>query len=34
MNEEFMQVTHDKLVFRVMKNYLYHPEEYWAKEGG
>ena len=34
MDDEFLEVTHDKFVFRVMKNYLYHPEECWAKEEG
>jgi glycine cleavage system H protein len=29
-----MEVTYDKFTFRVMKNYLYHPEECWAKEEG
>ena len=32
MNDDFMEVTHDKFTFQVMKNYLYHPEECWAKE--
>ncbi len=31
MNEDFMEVTFDKFVFRVAKTYLYHPEESWAK---
>jgi glycine cleavage system H protein len=35
VSEDFMEATHDKFVFRVMKNYLYHPEECWAQvEGG
>ena len=34
MNENFLEVTHDKFTFRVMKDYLYHPEECWAKEEG
>ena len=34
MGEDFMEVTYDKFVFRVMNNYLYHPEECWAKEEG
>lgn len=34
MNDDFMEVTYDKFTFRVMKNYLYHPEECWAKESG
>ncbi len=29
-----MEVTHDKFIFRVMKNFLYHSEECWAKEEG
>ena len=32
MGNDFMEVTHDKFVFRVRKDYLYHPEECWAKE--
>ena len=34
MNDDFMEVTYDKFTFRVMKDYLYHPEECWAKEEG
>ena len=34
MNEDFLEVTHDKFTFRVMKGYWYHPEECWAKEEG
>jgi glycine cleavage system H protein len=34
VSEEFREVTYDKFTFRVMKNYLYHPEECWAKEEG
>jgi glycine cleavage system H protein len=32
VNEDFLEVTHDKFTFRVMKDYWYHPEECWAKE--
>ena len=32
MNENFLEVIHDKFTFRVMKDYWYHPEECWAKE--
>lgn len=32
MGNDFLEVTHDKFVFRVRKDYLYHPEECWAKE--
>jgi glycine cleavage system H protein len=31
---DYLEVTYDKFVFRVMKNYFYHPEECWAKEEG
>ncbi len=34
MDDDFMEVTYDKFTFRVMKDYLYHPEECWAKEEG
>src|SRR4030042_726482 len=34
MNNDFMEVTHDKFTFRVEKNYFYHPDECWAKEEG
>ncbi len=34
MSEEFMEVTHDKFLFRVKPDYLYYPEESWAKEDG
>ena len=32
MNDDFMEETYDKFVFRVMKRFFYHPEECWAKE--
>ena len=32
MNDDFMEVTHDKFTFRVMKDYWYHPEECWVKQ--
>ncbi len=32
MGSDFMEVTYDKFTFRVRKEYLYHPEECWAKE--
>ena len=34
MDDDFMEVTYDKFTFWVMKDYLYHPEECWAKEEG
>ena len=32
MNDDYLEVTYDKFVFRVRKGYFYHPEECWAKE--
>ena len=34
MSEDFMEVTYDKFLFKVKPDYLYHPEESWAKEDG
>ncbi len=34
MSEDFMEVTYDKFLFTVKHDYLYHPEESWAKEDG
>lgn len=34
MSQEYMEVTYDKFTFRVMKDYLYHPEECWVKREG
>ncbi len=34
MGEEFMEVTYDKFLFRAKHDYLYHPEESWAREDG
>jgi glycine cleavage system H protein len=34
MSEDFMGVTYDKFLFTVKHDYLYHPEESWAKEDG
>ncbi len=34
MSEEFMEVTYDKFLFKVRTDYLYHPEESWAREDG
>ena len=34
MSIDYLEVTYDKFVFRVMKSYFYHPEESWAKEEG
>ena len=34
MGNDFLEVTYDKFAFRVKKDYLYHPEECWAKEEG
>ncbi len=32
MSDGFMEVTYDKFLFKVKPDYLYHPEESWAKE--
>jgi hypothetical protein len=32
MSGDFLEATYDKFIFRVKKDYLYHPEECWAKE--
>jgi len=32
MSDDFLEVTHDKFLFKVKLGYLYHPEESWAKE--
>jgi glycine cleavage system H protein len=34
VNDDFMEITYDKFVFRVMKRFFYHLEECWAKEEG
>lgn len=34
MSEDLMEVTYDKFLFKVKPDYLYHPEESWAKEDG
>ncbi len=34
MSEVFMEVTHDKFLFRVKPDFLYYPEESWVKEDG
>ncbi len=34
MGQEFMEATYDKFLFKVKSDYLYHPEESWAKEDG
>lgn len=34
MNQDFMEVTYDKFIFRVKRGYLYHSGECWAKEDG
>ena len=34
MSVDFMEVTYDKFLFKVKLDYLYHPEESWAKEDG
>ncbi len=31
MNDEFLEVTRDKFIFRVKTSYLYHPDECWVK---
>jgi glycine cleavage system H protein len=31
---DYLEVTYDKFVFRVMKRFFYHLEECWAKEEG
>ncbi len=30
MNNEFLEVMHDKFIFRVKTSYLYHPDECWV----
>lgn len=32
MGQDFMEVTYDKFTFRVVKGYLYHSGECWARE--
>ena len=32
MNDDFMEVTYDKFLFRVKRDCLYHPEECWVKK--
>ena len=34
MSDEFLEATYDKFLFKVRNDYLYHPEESWAKEDG
>ncbi len=34
MSNDFMEVTHDKFIFRVKSSYLYHPDECWVKRDG
>ena len=34
MSSDFLEVTHDKFIFRVKTSYLYHPDECWAKKDG
>ena len=34
MSDEFLEVIYDKFLFKVKHDYLYHPEESWAKEDG
>lgn len=34
MSAEFLEVTYDKFLFKVKLDYLYDPEESWAKEDG
>ena len=31
MSSDFLEVTHDKFIFRVKTSYLYHPDECWVK---
>jgi glycine cleavage system H protein len=34
MTNDFIEMTYDKFIFRVEGNYLYHPDECWAKRDG
>jgi glycine cleavage system H protein len=34
MSQDYREVTYDKFIFRVMKGYLYHSGECWAREDG
>ncbi len=34
MSAEFLEMSYDKFLFKVKSDYLYHPEESWAKEDG
>jgi glycine cleavage system H protein len=34
VSNDFMEVTHDKFIFRVKSSYLYHPDECWVKRDG
>ncbi len=34
MNDEFLEVTRDKFIFRVKTSYRYHPDESWVKNNG
>ena len=31
MSSDFLEVTHDKFIFRVKSSYLYHPDECWVR---
>jgi glycine cleavage system H protein len=34
VSSDFLEVTHGKFIFRVKKDYLYHPDECWVKKDG
>ena len=34
MSDNFIEVTHEKFIFRVERTYLYHPDECWVKRNG
>ena len=34
MSDEFLEATYDKFLFKVRNDYLYHPEESWARDDG
>ena len=34
MTNDLMEMTYDKLIFRVETSYLYHPDECWVKRDG
>jgi glycine cleavage system H protein len=34
VSSDFLEVTHEKFIFRVKNGYLYHPDECWVKRDG